>query len=416
MNAAPAGGSAAQRARALTLLLTLVVFAAFCAVYLYSAKSLDRINTPGAAYFDQLADSFLKGRLDIDPKGVHDLTQHNGKWYVPFPPLPALLLMPWVAISGVDGVITTVFIAIMGALGAAFAFATARSLALLGWAEIRFADQLWLTALFGLGSVNWYLSTIGAVWFLSQVCTATFMALALWMAIGFRSAAASGIALAMAMLARPHVALMFPLLLAIGLQHIRDGGAKPTWRDALRWTLISGVPMALSAAALLLYNKARFGSYRDFGYLTQNVAESLKSDLATFGQFSLHYVPHNLWVMIFSGPLWDEKTWRMVPSVDGMSLVLTMPVLAFLIEARKPRLIALGGWAALALLLLPLVTYYNTGWWHFGYRFVLDLVAPLIVMLALAARHDTRWRMRALIVIGIAMHAWGTWWFLNPAY
>ena len=408
--------AAPGRSNARTLLLTLAVFAVFCAIYLYSAQFLDRINTPGASYFDQLADSFLKGRLDINPQGVHDLTQHNGKWYVPFPPLPALLLMPWVAISGVDGVITTVFIAIMGAFGAAFAFASARSLAAVGWANVTTADQLWLTVLFGLGSVNWYLSTIGAVWFLSQVCTATFMALALWLAIGFRSAAASGIALAVAMLARPHVALMFPLLLAIGLQHIRDSGVKPTWRDALRWTLISAVPMALSAIALLLYNKARFDSYRDFGYLTQNVAEELKRDLAVFGQFNLPSVPHNLWVMLFAGPLWDAKSWRMTPSVDGMSLVLTMPVLAFLIEARKPRLIALGGWAALALLLAPLVTYYNTGWWHFGYRFVLDLAAPLIVMLALASKHATRWRMRALIVIGIGMHAWGTWWFLNPAY
>ena len=408
--------AAPGRSNARTLLLTLAVFAVFCAIYLYSAQFLDRINTPGASYFDQLADSFSKGRLDINPQGVHDLTQHNGKWYVPFPPLPALLLMPWVAISGVDGVITTVFIAIMGAFGAAFAFASARSLAAVGWANVTTADQLWLTVLFGLGSVNWYLSTIGAVWFLSQVCTATFMALALWLAIGFRSAAASGIALAVAMLARPHVALMFPLLLAIGLQHIRDSGVKLTWRDALRWTLISAVPMALSAIALLLYNKARFDSYRDFGYLTQNVAEELKRDLAVFGQFNLHYVPHNLWVMLFAGPLWDAKSWRMTPSVDGMSLVLTMPVLAFLIEARKPRLIALGGWAALALLLAPLVTYYNTGWWHFGYRFVLDLAAPLIVMLALASKHATRWRMRALIVIGIGMHAWGTWWFLNPAY
>jgi hypothetical protein len=216
-------------------LAALLMFAAFCLIYYLSLLALDRVNSPETAYFDKLADSFLRGRLYIESEATHDLTLHNGRWYVPFPPLPALLLMPWVAISGVDGVITSVFSAITGAAGVAFVFAAVRGLAQTGWAALRLSDQLWLTVLFGLGSVNWYMSTIGAVWFMGQVSAATFMALSLALAIGRRSALGSGIALAIAMLGRPHVALLAPMLLAIALQHHADvPGSRSPYRPCSR--------------------------------------------------------------------------------------------------------------------------------------------------------------------------------------
>ena len=37
------------------------------------------------------------------------------------------------------------------------------------------------------------------------------------------------------------------------------------------------------------------------------------------------------------------------------------------------------------LLFIPLVTHYNTGMWQFGNRFSLDLMTPVLALLALAA-------------------------------
>ncbi len=396
---------------------TLGVFIAFVVIYYISLRVLNRVNTPeGSAYFDLLADSFLRGRLFIESASTYDLTQYKGRWYVPFPPLPALLLMPWVAVSGVSGIYTSVFSAVTGAAGAAFAFATVRGAALAGWAPLKLSDQLWLTALFGLGSVNWYLSTIGAVWFMGQVSAAAFMALSLALAIGARSPVGSGIALAIAMLGRPHVALMFPLLLAIALQHKRDAAHPLSIGTLIQKALVIGLPMLLSAGALLAYNAARFDNPLDFGYLSQNVSELLRADLLRYGQFNIHYAPKNLWVMLLAGPLWEPTTNRPIPSVDGMSVLLTMPVLWLLLNARKPRMIVAAGAASLLLLLVPLVMYYNTGWWQFGYRFFLDLLAPIVLVLGLALANSQRWLMRAMIAFGIAVNAWGTWWFLNNNY
>src|SRR5262245_53961318 len=46
------------------------------------------------------ASSFLQGRLNIDIAG-YDSSLYNGRIYVAFPPMPALLLVPMVAIFGI---------------------------------------------------------------------------------------------------------------------------------------------------------------------------------------------------------------------------------------------------------------------------------------------------------------------------
>jgi hypothetical protein len=251
---------------------------------------------------------------------------------------------------------------------------------------------------------------------MGQVCAAAFLALALAVALGARSALASGVALAIAMLGRPHMAFAGLALLAIALCHQQDAGQPLSISIVLKHALAIGLPMLVSAGALLGYNAARFGDFRDFGYLTQNIAQELRADLSRYGQFDLHYVPKNLWVMLFAGPTWDVARNRPIPTVEGMSVLLTMPALFLLPMVRKPRLIVAGLLASAALVLLPSVTYYNTGWWQFGYRFFLDITPLIVLLLALATRPSLRRPLRLLIAAGIAMNAWGTWWFLNDLY
>ncbi|WP_129627353.1 hypothetical protein [Candidatus Oscillochloris fontis] len=385
-------------------------------IYMSSALLLYRVTSPPDAHFDRLAESFLHGRLFlINPPATVDLTFYHGHWYVPFPPLPALLLLPFVAVFGVAGVNTVIFGAVMGAINVVIAFLLLEALAQQCWTQLSLADNLWLTLLFGLGSVHWYVSTLGSVWFLAQICTTTFLLAAIWLAISTRKAYLAGLALALAMLGRPHVALMLPLLMAIELQH-RGWGAWSDWRKWLGWGIATIAPMGLAVLFLLSYNYARFDNPLDFGYLTQNVNPSLTADLQTYGQFHSFYIPHNLWVMLLAGPVWDAERRMIVPSLEGMSILFTTPALIMLAWARQPRTLVVGAWVAVGLLLIPLMSYYNTGWWQFGYRFSLDLLPSALVLLALAAKTRVGWPMRVLILLGVVSNAWGTWWFLNPRF
>ncbi len=392
---------------------TLAIFLVSLAIYGASAVALGRTASPEESYFDRLADSFLHGRLYlVAPPSNHDLTKHAGHWYVPFPPLPALMLVPWVAAQGIRGVNTVAFANGVGAVNVALAFLLLEALARRGWIALGFGDRLWLTALWGVGSVHWYMSTLGSVWFVSQISTVTFMLLAAILAATRRGPFWVGLALMAAMWARPLVVLVFPLLAVSGtLEPV--GGWKPS--RALRWSLIAAIPLVFGVLALLGYNAARFGDPFDFGYLTQNVAREVAGDLRRYGQFNLHYALKNLWVMFLAGPGTDPKTGAIAPMVEGMSLLLTTPAILIALWARRPRPLVVAAALSVLLLAVPLVLYYNTGWWQFGYRFSLDFMTPLFVLIAIGAGSRVRWPVRALIGFGIAMNAWGVWWFLNPA-
>ena len=413
MQSTRSGSSADRR----VVLVVSMLFLLALGIYWLSATLLGRSQSPDSAYFNYLADAFLHGRSYLaDPPGTHDLTLYGGKWYVPFPPLPALLLLPGVAASGVAGVNTVLFGAIMGAANVVLVFLLLRSLAKRGWTRLGVADNLWLTALFGVGSVHWYMSTLGSVWFVSQICTLTFVLLAAWIATATGSPLLSGTALALAMLGRPNVALSYPLLLAIGLQRLWERLGGRDLRQGFRWGILGLAPLVLSGLLLLGYNHVRFQNALDFGYLQENVASELAGDLHQYGQFSLHYVPHNLWAMWLAGPDWDAKAGRIAPNVDGMSLLLTTPALLYVLGARKRSILGAGAWVAFGALLIPLLSYYNTGWWQFGYRFSLDFMTPVMVLLAIGSGSRVGWKLRLLILIGVIVNAWGVWWFLNPRF
>ncbi len=385
--------------------------------YWGAASYFHHTGTPDVAYFNHLAKAFLDGQLYLsNPPSTHDLTYYGGQWYVPFPPLPALLMLPWVALWGVPTVDTTFFCALFGAFNVTLVFLLLITLATQGHIKLTLSTILWLTALFGLGTVHWYMATIGSVWFIAQICTVTFVALAAWAAAATGSPWLTGSALALAMLARPNVLLTWPLLLGIAAGHrrmVQDPATRMAlrWRSLFQWSVYSAIPISLSVAALLWYNYARFGHPLDFGYLTENVAELLAPKLRTYGQFNLHYLPKNFWAMWLAGPQWQEDQNFWVPNPEGMSLLLTTPAIIYLARARGQSLLVWGGWLALLLLMIPLLLYYNTGWWQFGYRFSLDFMVPVVVLLAVAMRDRMSWPMRLLILGGIVVNAYGLYWW-----
>ena len=95
------------------LLLLGIGLAAFAAYWL-PPLLFGAAQTPNFAYFNYLADAFLHGRLYLlRPPDTHDLTSYAGRWYVPFPPTPALMMLPWVALFGLGQFNTVLFAALV---------------------------------------------------------------------------------------------------------------------------------------------------------------------------------------------------------------------------------------------------------------------------------------------------------------
>ncbi|MBU0617948.1 MAG: hypothetical protein KKI02_09545 [Planctomycetes bacterium] len=399
---------------------TLAVALAVLVVHAGTTRLTGRTTTPQVAYFDHLAAAFLDGRLYLeDPPGDSDLTLHDDRWYVPFPPLAAVLMIPWVAAFGIEGTNTVVFSMIFGTINILVLAHIFDALARRGWIQLSVGGRCWLLALFAFGCVHWQVALEGSVWFLSHTCTVTFIALAVWAAVATRSPWLPGIALAIALWGRPNVVFTWPLLLGILAQQLQDAAGHVDRRRLITWAWCSTAPLAISIAGLMSYNYARFHDPFDFGYATQNVSAAVRGDLAR-GQFHIFHLPRNLHTMLMGPPRWYEPenlphVRLPIPDAHGMSIFLTTPALFYLVRARRRRdLFVRGAWLATGLLLIPLLLYYNTGWRQFGYRFSLDFMIPLMILLAVATGRRTTWPMRTLILLGVVINAWGVvWWYTN---
>ncbi|MFN8535452.1 MAG: hypothetical protein U0556_18100 [Dehalococcoidia bacterium] len=416
MSATPSGAlPARRRTGGLPLPLAAsagLVFLNAWAVYWGTATLLGVTGSHPYAYFPELAEAFLAGRLWIvPPPWTMDLTFHDGQWYLPFPPLPALLLLPWVAVAGRDGVNSVLFSTLLGAVAVALVFALLETCARRGWSKLDWTDNLLLTVVFGVGSVQWVIALSGAVWHLGQAAAVLFSVLAALLAASRAPAMLAGGALAVAMLARPNLALGLPLLLGFAAQQIVDDGGSLASREGrwslLRWTALAAVPMVVVVGLLLAYNAARFGSIFDFGYTRQVLYDVHAEKLATYGWFNLRYIPENVQAMLLALPRWEGG--RLFPDWTGLSLLITTPALVLLWRARRPSAVVIGAWLAVGLLLVPLLTYYNTGYKQFGYRFSLDFMAPLMVLLALALGRRAGWFAVLLMLAGVVVNAWGVW-------
>lgn len=365
------------------------------------------------AYFDKLAAAFLRGEMHIRSAIKADLTQYNGRWYVPFPPLPALLLVPYLWATGSSTVDTIMFSLILSATNVMMLYGMLNQLVRRGWSIIGRSGVIWLTVLFAFGTVHLYMGMQGSVWFLAQLATFTFATLAVWLALANRHPFWIGLALAISMLARPHMALLGPLLLAIWWFGEDNQNWADRSMDIFKHTLWIIIPLLITIASLLWYNNARFENPLDFGYTSQNVDPFLQEDLDTYGQFNFYFVPRNLKALLWALPELNGEGelpgfW---PNRLGMSIFLTTPAFLFVLWQRRYSWLYYGALASIALILIPLLTYYNTGWWQFGYRFSLDFIMILFLLLAYTAQGKLSWLFKSLAVASILINIWGMVWF-----
>jgi hypothetical protein len=198
---------------------------------IYCSTSAGRLFRPSPNnHYVHLAQAWLQGRLDIggSPPGTNDWacfdTVDEGpcppgrysfsgpeaeryRWYVSFPPLPAVLLLPVVAIVGL-GTLDALFWALFAGLAPMLLFVVLRFLRESGQSGRTERDDLLVTALFAIGSVYYFAAVQGTVWFAAHVVAAAFVCLYLLYAFGARRPLAAGLALGLAFLCRPATLLL----------------------------------------------------------------------------------------------------------------------------------------------------------------------------------------------------------------
>ncbi|OGO51036.1 MAG: hypothetical protein A2Z32_06235 [Chloroflexi bacterium RBG_16_69_14] len=379
---------------------------------------------------------------------------------LPFPPLPALVLLPFVALWGLatnDQAIFTVLAAV--------------DVAICWWAIGRLpvgpAVRLGTTVFFAFGTVFWYTAQTSTTWYQAHIVAVGLTFLAIGLAVRADPAAVDGeprpstgltsarrLPGALAIDPRQFVVgLLFGLActarlsVVFGAPFFAFVGSGDGWRRRA-WS--AGLGAAVPILGLVLFDVVATGQIvnpaYDHLYRLETAAYPGLGYHADWGIEDPRYLLQNLGIALFGVPdilparlpdalavapvpvctdsgalrgLFDVSCPLAVPRDTGMSVLLTSPAYLLAIPVlglfSRSRIVTGAVLAVGAIALFDLI-HFSQGWVQFGYRFSNDAAPFAVVLVALGFERlavRRRWGMllgMSLVVVSLAINAWGVIW------
>jgi len=355
-------------------------------------------NTP-YNYFTRLADAFLHGKfwLTENPSWLNELVPAGeNKFYVVYPPMPAILSIPLVMFFGKE--FPQQYIAHV--LGAGLVILTIK-LSFLVKKDKTLA--IWSGLLVGFGSIVWYLSSTGSVWYLGQISAAFFLTAALVEVLSKKRAVLIGIFLGAAYLSRLHTILSLPFFL-----YLLNPKLKLEKQKYIKYFhLAIGVLPFIGFNAI--YNYLRFGVLWDKGYFL--IPGILDEPWFSKGILSPIYIVDHLKLLFWSFPKFFKYPPYIQPSWAGMAIWLTTPAFIFALLSRWKQAVVKLSWLSILLIFLVIGIHGGTGFAQFGYRFAVDFY-PFLIFLTI--KGVTRTGLKKihwiLLILGVLVNLWGVTW------
>jgi hypothetical protein len=312
--------------------LGIALGAGACTVYLLAGLGL----LTDYDYYGRLAQAFLSGHwwLTEAPPWLNELLPcGDGRWCVAYPPLPAILTLPFAAVlPSADAQVIVSRLSAGISAGVLYhalrAFGAPRAVAVAG------------TVLSAFGTTLFFSSVDGRAWFDAHAIAMPFLCAAFLFAARGERPVLVGALIGLATLSRIPIAAATPAL-ALLLAH-RSG---MPWPRALAGVIAGGAPFA---GVYVAYNLMRWGSPFDEGYAMLAVGDAF----FTRGVFSLFYLPRHFVAIFLEPPGFTENSpWFLIPGIKGQSLFLTTPAFLWLFSglrsARRDPAVLLTGLAAL---------------------------------------------------------------------
>ena len=362
----------------------------------------------------------------------------NYVYYVSFPILPALLMLPFVALFGMK-FNDVIFTAALGAFNPVLVYWVLRRLRALGLSDRTPSQELWLVGLFAFGTVHFFSSVMGQVWYTAHIVGVMVTCLYVLAALGGRHPFLSGLLLGMGFIARTTIPFTFPLALGEILRRnlrpkavatpvdstaegAEDAGAaegetaesakdaevpeekaagpeprcgcrrppmwtwvrellpRVRWKPVIRQLVIMGIPAVAMAGFAFLLNYLRFENPFEFGHYYLNVVWMER--IQRWGLLNYHFVSRNLAVMLTLMPWILSRSPYIKISWHGLALWFTTPPFLLLLWPQRRNPVQPWLYLSCMLPMLLHMFYQNSGWVQFGYRFSLDYTIFLIALLA----------------------------------
>ena len=341
--------------------------------------------------------SWLSGRLDMGKNYEWlELAVYNGKYYLSFPPLPSVVMLPFVLLFG-EKTPSNLVSALYGIFTAMIAYKILKKAGMKRGGAVFFAiAYVW-------GSNMLWLSTSGGVWFLAQGLNMLLLTACVYFAQQKMQMAAYAMA-ALAVGCRPFSVCMFLPLMAYFYMVDKD---RPR-ADRIRGQIRSLIIPAFIALCYMLYNYVRFGNVLEFGH--NYLPEFTESEK---GQFSLSYILPNLYNLLLRPVTLRADLTLEYPLFDGFMFYIANPMFliwfaAVVKDVRQKKLDAVRLCIVIAVLieLLLLCAHKTLGGWQFGARYTVDML-PMALMYLLLKKDEPGGISAFIMAAGMMFNLYG---------
>lgn len=323
-----------------------------------------------------LAGQFVTGHISLEPNTdlpAGDISIYNGKYYMYFGPLASLILMIPVAIFGTNFSQAT--------LGIAALIVSFFSTYILSRA-FRFSkvDSLWLSLFMTFSTVLLSTSLINITSYTVEAMGVPLILLSLVFYFSKKQyPLLSGIFLGLAVMTR------IILVLAV-VFFIFEFIAK---RLSLKNLVLIIIPIVIACAILGTYNFLRFNNPLETGYNHHMKEPYPLSRNYEFGTTNIIHIPANLYAFFIKPPVpilhYEDGFVFKFPYLKadpwGMAIWFTSPLFLFLFFGFRKNKYFKSALVTTLLIAVPIVTYYSVGFAQFGYRWTLDFLPFLFLLL-----------------------------------
>ncbi|MCJ7519937.1 MAG: hypothetical protein MUO42_09755 [Anaerolineaceae bacterium] len=369
----------------------------FTAIIYALGASLNIREQSEAPHFIYLADAFNHGNLVLEERPPNwqenDWTKYKDEWSVSFPPAPAMLMMPFVEVFG-KSFNDVAFTLILGAFNAGLFYELI--LKVVNNLKDKFVlskpIQITLTIAFSFGTVHWWLSSFGQVWFTAQIVATFFLLLVLLETFSKCRPFWAALWLSLAALSRPPILFALPAIIWLLL-------LKNSKQD-----LTAGlIPLLVAGLGVGFYNYLRYDNPFELGYKFMKLEDLLSKRVVATGSFNPIYLAENLQNAVWKIPKFISTCPYLVMDGWGLSILVSTPVLLLIINAplreRVVRMSLIGAF----LVAIPSLLYYNTGYLQAGYRYALDFLIFLFLPVIAATRGKLSWITIILVILSVVM-------------
>ncbi len=448
----------------LGIVLTVLFF--WLTFLVYYATNSDQTYFRG---FVHTANAFLDGRLDVPNANelrFLDGALYEGKYYLVEPIMPALVLLPGVAVYGI-AMNQTLASVVIGGVNASAIYRLMRGL------TKKVSTQVWLTLLFVFGTNYWWAAADGSTVTFAHTVAVLFLFLAFYETLVGKRPFLAGLFLGAAHLSRLPTVLGLPFfIIMFSDQWLPHSSEKSLIKRIKLLPLIKlGAGLAVFVGLGMVFNFLAFENPLPSAYnYYQPDPGSAYEQLIAQGLFKISYIPNHLPAVFKGLPIFRSEAPYVLPSWAGLAIWATTPAFLYAFFAGvKNKLVIRSGlallagmialmfvinpvgrplpihvdfnpplsfeyfpfallvllglyvglrnrlvlacWAAIIPIALTHFTFGLTeGWPQFGYRFALDYYPFLFLLVFAAIGARIKWHHMSLIALGVIVNLWGVLW------